>query len=76
MRPAYFDTLPVLRRIDIPKPDMTQQFDSLNNLADKAKSLEAGLNARRAKVYQLFDQHIEQLNYIKQAQTKFTGGMV
>jgi hypothetical protein len=76
MRPAYFDTLPTLRRIDIPKPDMTEQQNSLNDLADKAKSLEAGLNARRAKVYQLFDQHIQQLNYIKQAQAKFTGGML
>ena len=76
MRPAYFDTLPTLRRIDIPKPDMTEQQNSLNDLADKAKSLEAGLNARRAKVYQLFDQHIQQLNYIKQAQAKFTGSML
>ncbi len=76
MRPAYFDTLPTLRRIEIPKPDMTAQLESLNAIAEKAKSLEAGLNARRAKVYQLFDQHIEQLNYIKQAQAKFTGGML
>lgn len=76
MRPAYFDTLPTLRKIDIAKPDMTSQLESLHGLTEKAKSLEAGLNARRAKVYQLFDQHITQLNYIKQAQNKFSGGML
>jgi large subunit ribosomal protein L34 len=42
----------------------------------KTRGGRAVINARRAKVYQLFDQHIEQLNYIKEAQAKFTGGML
>jgi len=75
MRPAYFDTLPTLRPLAIAKPDMSQQEQSFQALVDKTRSLEQSLNTRRAKVHDMFNQHIDQLNFIKQAQDKARGGL-
>ena len=73
MRPAYFDTLPTLRQLAVAKPDVSQQEQNFQALVEKTRSLEQSLNTRRAKVHDMFNQHIDQLNYIKQAQDKVRG---
>lgn len=68
LRPSYFDTLPALRPIRISAPDLTRFEQAYQEVTKKTKTLENTLPQRRAKVYQLFDAHIAQLNFIKQAQ--------
>lgn len=68
LRPAYFDTLPSLRPIRISAPDLTRFEQAYQEVTQKTKTLESTLPQRRAQVYQLFDAHIAQLNFIKQAQ--------
>ena len=65
LRPAYFDTLPTLRSINIPKPDMQKEEKSYAEMLNKVRELEASLPSRRAKIYNLFDMHIQQLNFLK-----------
>jgi len=76
LRPSYFDTLPTLRPIRIPAPDLTKFEQAYQELTRKAKTLENTLPQRRAKVYQLFDAHIAQLNFIKQTQKAGAGGQL
>lgn len=74
LRPSYFDTLPQLRPIRIPTPDLTRFEQAYQALTKKTKTLENTLPQRRAKVYELFDAHIAQLNFIKQTQQLGTEG--
>ena len=69
MRPAYFDTLPSLNAVVLPKPT-TEKFEAdLAELNRKTRELQDSLSERKGRVYALFDQHVNQLNFIKQQPT-------
>lgn len=66
MRPAYFDTLPSLNPVQLPKPS-TEKFESdYAELLQKTRELHDTLPDRKGRVYALFDQHVKQLNFLKQ----------
>ena len=65
LRPAYFDTLPTLRQVHIAQPDMKDEEKAYEEMLLKARELEQSLPSRRAKIYSLFDQHVQQLNFLK-----------
>lgn len=67
LRPAYFDTLPVLRAVAIEKPDMSEYEQMHTHLQERIKLLEDSLPTRREKIYNLFDRHVQQLNFIQRA---------
>ena len=68
LRPAYFDTLPALRTTAIEKPDMSEYEQMHAHLQERIKLLEDSLPTRREKIYNLFDRHLQQLNFIQRAQ--------
>ena len=68
LRPAYFDTLPALRTTAIEKPDMSEYEQMYAHLQERIKLLEDSLPTRREKIYNLFDRHVQQLNFIQRAQ--------
>jgi len=68
LRPAYFDTLPALRTTAIEKPDMSEYEQMHAHLQERIKLLENSLPTRREKIYNLFDRHVQQLNFIQRSQ--------
>jgi hypothetical protein len=72
MRPAYFDTIPRLNAVALPHPHTDQLEASYAELAAKAKAMEDSLSERKGFVYELFDKHIQQLNFIKQKPASHT----
>lgn len=65
LRPAYFDTLPALRAVTIEKPNMSEYEQMHAHLQERIKLLEDSLPSRREKIYNLFDRHVQQLNFIQ-----------
>ncbi|MEY4077739.1 MAG: hypothetical protein RIQ69_2109, partial [Pseudomonadota bacterium] len=64
--PAYFDTLPTLREVSIPKTDMQSHAVEMQDMHANVKKIEASLPSRKAGIHQLFDSHIKQINFLKQ----------
>jgi thiosulfate reductase cytochrome b subunit len=65
MRPAYFDTLPSLNPVLLPKPASDKFEEDYAELVRKTRELHDTLPDRKGKVYALFDQHVSQLNFIQ-----------
>jgi hypothetical protein len=63
--PIYFDTLPTLREISIPKPDLHPQEIELQEMHAHVKQIETSLPSRKARIHEMFDSHIKQLNFLK-----------
>lgn len=63
--PSYFDTLPTLRDVAIPKPDMRQHELEIQEMHAHVKHIENSLPSRKAHIHELFDSHIKQLNFLK-----------
>jgi hypothetical protein len=63
--PSYFDTLPTLRELSIPKPDMQQNDSLMREMQAQLKQIESSLPSRKAHIHELFDSHIKQLNFLK-----------
>lgn len=63
--PVYFDTLPTLRDIHIPKSDLHAHEVELQEMTNYIKQIEAGLPSRKARIHEMFDNHIKQLNFLK-----------
>ena len=64
--PAYFDTLPTLREVSIPKTDVPSHEVEMHDMRANVKHIEASLPSRKAHVHELFDTHIKQINFLKQ----------
>lgn len=65
MRPVYFDTIPNLHAVALPRPNNDKLEADYAELVQKAKAIENSLSERKGFVYELFDKHIQQLNFIK-----------
>lgn len=65
LRPSYFDTLPTLRAVTVDKPDMSQYEQMHAHLQERIKLLEDSLPSRREKIHNMFDRHVQQLNFIQ-----------
>lgn len=63
--PSYFDTLPTLRDVAVPKPDMRQHELEIQEMLSNVKRIENSLPSRKAHIHELFDSHIKQLNFLK-----------
>lgn len=63
--PAYFDTLPTLRDISIAKSDLHAHEAALQDMTAHIKEVEAGLPSRKARIHEMFDNHIKQLSILK-----------
>lgn len=63
--PSYFDTLPTLRELSIPKPDLQQNEMLMREMQTQLKQIETSLPSRKAHIHALFDSHIKQLNFLK-----------
>lgn len=63
--PSYFDTLPKLSDVSIPKPDLRQHEVELQEMQSQVQKIEASLPSRKAHIHELFDSHVKQLNFLK-----------
>ena len=63
--PSYFDTLPSLKEVTLPKPNLQQHEIELQQMQQQVKQIETSLPSRKARVHELFDNHIRQLSYLK-----------
>ena len=63
--PSYFDTLPKLSDVAIPKPDLHQHEVDMQEMHAHVKKIEDSLPSRKAHIHELFDSHIKQLNFLK-----------
>jgi hypothetical protein len=64
--PSYFDTLPTLREVSIPKINVQSNEVEIQDMHAQVKHIEASLPSRKAHIHQLFDSHIKQINFLKQ----------
>jgi hypothetical protein len=58
---------PILDQIE--KPDLSPYEQAHTHLQERIKLLEDSLPTRREKIYNLFDRHVEQLNFIQHPPT-------
>jgi hypothetical protein len=63
--PSYFDTLPKLSDVAIPKLDLHQHEVDMQEMHAHVKKIEDSLPSRKAHIHELFDSHIKQLNFLK-----------
>jgi hypothetical protein len=63
--PSYFDTLPKLSDVSIPKPDLRAHELELQEMQSQVQKIEASLPSRKAHIHELFDSHVKQLNFLK-----------
>jgi hypothetical protein len=63
--PSYFDTLPTLKEVILPKPNMQQHETELQEMQRQVKQIETSLPSRKARTHELFDSHIQQLSFLK-----------
>jgi phage terminase small subunit len=68
MRPAYFDTLPRLAPVAITQSNLQQHENDYLEMLQTIKALDDNLQARKEKIHATFDQHVDQLNFIKSRQ--------
>ena len=68
MRPAYFDTLPRLAPAAITQSNLQQHENDYLEMLQTIKALDDNLQARKEKIHATFDQHVDQLNFIKSRQ--------
>ena len=63
--PSYFDTLPTLKEVSLPKPNMQQHEAELQEMQRQVKQIETSLPSRKARIHELFDSHIQHLSFLK-----------
>jgi hypothetical protein len=63
--PSYFDTLPTLKEVSLPKPNVQQHEAELQEMQRQVKQIETSLPSRKARIHELFDSHIQQLSFLK-----------
>ena len=65
LRPSYFDSLPALNPVNLPRMDNEKENQLLTALEQDIKTYENNVNAQREKVYALYEQSISRLNHLK-----------
>ena len=65
LRPSYFDSLPSLSSVSLPRVDHAKENALLEALEQDIKTYESNVNAQREKVYALYEQSISRLNHLK-----------
>jgi len=65
LRPSYFDSLPALNPVSMPRLDNDKENALLAALAQDIKTYESNVNTQREKVYALYEHSISRLNHLK-----------
>lgn len=65
LRPSYFDSLPALDPISLPRLDNDKENALLAAIDQDIKTYEGTVNAQREKVYAMYEQTISRLNHLK-----------
>ena len=65
LRPSYFDSLPALNPVNLPRVDNEKENQLLTAIEQDIKTYESNVNAQREKVYALYEQSISRLNHLK-----------
>ena len=65
LRPSYFDTLPALSSVTLPRLDNGKENHLIENLEKDIRAYESTVNEQREKVYTLYEQSISRLNHLK-----------
>jgi len=65
LKPAYFNTMPSLSPIRIPKFDLTKENGVVKNIQDHLEFSETNIADLRQEVYTVFDAYLTQINHLK-----------
>jgi hypothetical protein len=65
LRPSYFDSLPSLKPVSMPRLDNVKENALLAALEQDIKTYESNVTTQRKKVYALYEQSISRLNHLK-----------
>ena len=65
LRPSYFDTLPSLSPINLPRVNNEKENNLITRLETDIRMFENSVNEQREKVYTLYEQYISRLNHLK-----------
>ncbi|NBO40775.1 MAG: hypothetical protein EBU92_04415 [Betaproteobacteria bacterium] len=65
LRPSYFDTLPSLSPINLPRIENEKENNLIASLEKDIRLYENSVNEQREKVYTLYEQYISRLNHLK-----------
>ena len=65
LKPAYFNTMPSLSPIRIPKFDLNKENEVISNIQDHLKFSETNIAHLRQEVYAVFDAYLTQINHLK-----------
>jgi len=63
--PAYFNTMPSLNPITLPKMEQTRESLLIDKLTDVIKNHEKTISKQREEVYQVFEKFVSQLNHLR-----------
>jgi hypothetical protein len=65
LRPSYFDALPSLNPINVPRVNSEAEQALITKLEQEIRVFEGTVNEQREKVYSLYEQCISRLNHLK-----------
>ena len=63
--PAYFNTMPSLNPISLPKMEQTRESALISKLNDLIRNHERTISKQREEVYQVFEKFVSQLNHLR-----------
>ena len=63
--PAYFNSMPSLNPITLPKIEQTRENALISKLTDLIKNHEKTISKQREEVYQVFEKFVSQLNHLR-----------
>ena len=63
--PAYFNTMPSLNPISLPKMEQTRESALIGKLNDLIRNHERTISKQREEVYQVFEKFVSQLNHLR-----------
>ncbi len=63
--PAYFNTMPSLNPITLPKIEQTREASLISKLTQSINNFEKSISTQREEVYQIFEKFVSQLNHLR-----------
>jgi hypothetical protein len=63
--PAYFNTMPSLNPITLPKIEQAREASLISKLTQSINNFEKSISTQREEVYQIFEKFVSQLNHLR-----------
>jgi hypothetical protein len=65
LKPSYFNTMPALIPINLPKLDLSRENELIGKLNEVIRNHERTISQQREDVYKVFEKYVSQLNHLR-----------